>query len=46
MFQVIREGLRGSGIEIVEREDAVNNEGFATAIAEALVGKMGLKKEE
>ena len=44
MFDAVRGGLIGCGISVVEREDAVNDEGFAKAIAEALVRKMGLKK--
>jgi uncharacterized protein (UPF0261 family) len=44
MFGVIREGLEGSGIDVVEREEAVNDKEFAIGIAEALVRKMGLGK--
>jgi uncharacterized protein (UPF0261 family) len=44
MFEAIREGLEGSGIGIVERSEAVNDEVFAIAIAEAFVRKMGLEK--
>lgn len=37
LFQVIKEGLVNSGIEVVEDDRAVNDAGFAHAIAEALV---------
>jgi hypothetical protein len=36
--------LEGSGIDVVEREEAVNDKEFAIGIAEALVRKMGLGK--
>ena len=39
-FQVIKDGLVGSGIEVVEDDRAVNDAGFAHAIAEALMSKI------
>ncbi|UNI13633.1 hypothetical protein JDV02_000358 [Purpureocillium takamizusanense] len=42
LFDAVRKGLEGSGIEVVEDERAINDEGFARDIAEALVRKMGL----
>lgn len=42
LFQVIRDGLAGSGIEVVEDKRAINDAGFAQDIAEALVAKMAL----
>jgi len=44
LFQVIRNGLAGSGIKIVEDKRAINAEGFAHDIAEALVAKMDLSR--
>jgi uncharacterized protein (UPF0261 family) len=40
MFQIIKDGLTDSGIEVVEDERAVNDEDFARDIAEALAAKM------
>ena len=40
LFQVIKEGLAQSGIEVVEDERSINDAGFAHAIAEALVSKL------
>jgi uncharacterized protein (UPF0261 family) len=40
LFQVIKEGLAQSGIEVVEDERSVNDAGFAHAIAEALASKL------
>jgi uncharacterized protein (UPF0261 family) len=40
LFQVIKEGLAHSGIEVVEDERSINDAGFAHAIAEALVSKL------
>jgi uncharacterized protein (UPF0261 family) len=45
MFQTVRDGLAGSGIEIVEDKRAINDEGFAHDIAEALVVKMGIGRK-
>jgi uncharacterized protein (UPF0261 family) len=45
MFGAIREGLDGSGIDVVDREEAVNDKEFAIGIAEALVRKMDSSKE-
>ncbi|KAF1923471.1 uncharacterized protein M421DRAFT_75392 [Didymella exigua CBS 183.55] len=40
LFQAIREGLKDSGIEIIEDARAVNDVGFARDIAEALAAKL------
>jgi uncharacterized protein (UPF0261 family) len=40
LFQVIKEGLAQSGIEVVEDERSINDAGFAHAIAEALASKL------
>jgi uncharacterized protein (UPF0261 family) len=45
LFQTVRDGLAGSGIAIVEDERAINDEGFAHDIAEALVRKMGIGRK-
>jgi uncharacterized protein (UPF0261 family) len=45
LFQTVRDGLLGSGIEVVEDKRAINDEGFAHDIAEALVAKMGLSRK-
>jgi len=45
LFETVRKGLEGSGIEVVEDERAINDEGFARDIAEALVKKMGLSSQ-
>ncbi|KAF7452751.1 UPF0261 domain-containing protein [Pyrenophora tritici-repentis] len=45
IFSAIREGLGDSSIEVVEKEDAINNETFAHSIADALVAKMGLGRK-
>ena len=37
LFEEIGSGLEGSGIRVVEKEEHVNDEGFARDIAEALV---------
>jgi uncharacterized protein (UPF0261 family) len=42
LFQVIRNGLAGSSIGVVEDRRAINDAGFAQDIAEALVAKMDL----
>jgi uncharacterized protein (UPF0261 family) len=42
LFDALRNGLRDSDIQINEDERAVNDEGFAHDIAEALVAKMGI----
>ncbi|KAF3007731.1 hypothetical protein E8E13_009818 [Curvularia kusanoi] len=39
-FQVIKEGLAQSGIQVVEDERSINDAGFARAIADALVSKL------
>jgi len=43
LFDAVRNGLRTSGIEIVEDDRAINDKGYAHDIAEALVAKMGLR---
>jgi uncharacterized protein (UPF0261 family) len=45
LFQTIREGLKESGIEIVEDTHAINDETFAHKIAEALITKMGIGRK-
>lgn len=45
LFQVIKDGLAGSDIRIVEDKRAINEEGFAHDIAEAFVAKMGLSRK-
>ena len=40
LFQAIREGLKDSGIRIIEDTRAINDEGFARDIAEALAAKL------
>ncbi|KAF3042609.1 hypothetical protein E8E11_007964 [Didymella keratinophila] len=40
LFEAIRKGLKDSGIRIVEDTRAVNDEGFALDIAEALAAKL------
>lgn len=42
LFSTIREGLEGSGINVVEDKRDVNDRGFARDIAEALARLMGL----
>ncbi|KAH0489702.1 hypothetical protein TgHK011_010120 [Trichoderma gracile] len=44
LFEAVKTGLSGSGIEIVEDERHVNDEGFARDIAEALVAKLGVQR--
>ncbi|KAH7064375.1 hypothetical protein BKA63DRAFT_172031 [Paraphoma chrysanthemicola] len=43
LFEVVKNGLASSGIRVVEDERAINDEGFARDIAEALAVKMGLQ---
>jgi uncharacterized protein (UPF0261 family) len=43
LFQAIKEGLAGSDIKVIEDKRDVNDTGFAKAIAEALISKMGLR---
>lgn len=40
MFQAIKEGLRDSGIQLIEDTRAINDVGFAHEIAEALAAKL------
>lgn len=42
LFSTIREGLEGSGVKVVEDRRDINDKGFATDIAEALVQLMGV----
>lgn len=42
LFDTIREGLKGSGVEIIEDQRDVNHEDFGRDIAEALVKKLAL----
>ncbi|PHH86541.1 hypothetical protein CDD83_10076 [Cordyceps sp. RAO-2017] len=42
MFSVIKDGLQGSGVKVVEDERDINDEGFARDVARALIAKMGL----
>ncbi|KAF1919279.1 hypothetical protein BDU57DRAFT_440813 [Ampelomyces quisqualis] len=42
LFRSIKDGLVGTGIEVVEDKRAINEESFAHDIAEALVMKMGI----
>jgi len=39
LFRSLKEGLDGSGIEIIEDKRSINDPGFATDIAEALMAK-------
>ncbi|PHH82467.1 hypothetical protein CDD82_5880 [Ophiocordyceps australis] len=43
LFKAIRKGLEGSGIEVMEDERDVNDQGFARDIAEAVATKIGLR---
>ncbi|KAF9636766.1 hypothetical protein BFW01_g7662 [Lasiodiplodia theobromae] len=42
LFKAVREGLEGSGVRVVEDERAINDEGFARAVVDALVGLLGI----
>ncbi|KAL6853183.1 hypothetical protein J3F83DRAFT_756100 [Trichoderma novae-zelandiae] len=44
LFEAVKRGLSGSGIDIVEDERHVNDDGFARDMAEALVAKLGVQK--
>jgi uncharacterized protein (UPF0261 family) len=44
LFHTLKDGLLKSGIEVVEDERAINDEGFAHDIAEALIAKMGINR--
>ncbi|KAK4460088.1 hypothetical protein QBC42DRAFT_333569 [Cladorrhinum samala] len=46
LFGALRDGLRGSSVEIIEDERHINDEGFAEFMAEELVRMMGLKGAE
>ncbi|KAH6853201.1 hypothetical protein B0I37DRAFT_1963 [Chaetomium sp. MPI-CAGE-AT-0009] len=43
LFGTVTDGLKGSGVQVVEDERDVNAEGFARDVAEALLRLMGLK---
>jgi uncharacterized protein (UPF0261 family) len=45
LFRSIKQGLVGTGIEVVEDKRAINEETFAHDIAEALVMKMGVLRK-
>ncbi|KAH7371594.1 hypothetical protein BKA66DRAFT_423789, partial [Pyrenochaeta sp. MPI-SDFR-AT-0127] len=45
LFNAIKSGLAGSGIEVVDDMRAINDESFAHDIAEALVLKMGISRK-
>ena len=45
LFDAIKNGLSGSGIEVVVDQRAINDESFAHDIAEALVAKMGMGRK-
>jgi uncharacterized protein (UPF0261 family) len=44
LFRTIKDGLKGSGIEVIEDKRAINDETFARDIAEALVQKMRIQR--
>jgi uncharacterized protein (UPF0261 family) len=44
LFEALKQGLKGSGINVVEDARDVNDETFAKDIAEAMVKLMGLKR--
>ncbi|KAL1639106.1 hypothetical protein SLS58_008308 [Diplodia intermedia] len=46
LFAAVREGLEGSGVRVVEDARAINDEGFARAVVDALVGMLGEGKGE
>lgn len=43
LFTAVREGLEGTGVKVVEDERAINDEGFARAVVDALVGLLGVE---
>lgn len=45
LFQTVKDGLKGSRIEVIEDKRAINDETFARDIAEALVTKMGIRHQ-
>lgn len=45
LFQIVKDGLADSGIEVIVDERAINEEGFAHDIAEALIMKMGISSK-
>lgn len=42
LFQTLRDGLRGTGIDVVEDARDVNDKGFAEDVADAMAELMGL----
>jgi uncharacterized protein (UPF0261 family) len=44
LFRTIKDGLKGSGIEVIEDKRAINDTTFARDIAEALVAKMRIRR--
>ncbi|KAL1618609.1 hypothetical protein SLS54_007044 [Diplodia seriata] len=46
LFKAVREGLEGSRVRVVEDARAINDEGFARAVVDALVGMLGEGREE
>ncbi|KAG9193546.1 hypothetical protein G6011_03581 [Alternaria panax] len=44
LFDAVRKELRDSNVEVIEDERAINDEGFAHDIAEALVAKMAISR--
>jgi uncharacterized protein (UPF0261 family) len=44
LFDAIRDGLRGTSVEVVEDLRDVNDEGFAADVAKALLQKLGLEQ--
>ncbi|KAF2821626.1 hypothetical protein CC86DRAFT_98784 [Ophiobolus disseminans] len=46
LFQTIKDGLAGSGIDVIEDKRAINDQSFAHDVAEALVSKMGIIEKQ
>ncbi|OCL03794.1 hypothetical protein AOQ84DRAFT_138291 [Glonium stellatum] len=44
LFRAIQKGLQGRGVKVISDQRAINDEGFANDIAEALIRVMGLKR--
>lgn len=42
LFSTVRDGLKDFGVEVVEDQRAINDEGFAVDVAKRLVTMMGL----
>jgi uncharacterized protein (UPF0261 family) len=45
LFGIVRDGLEGTGVEVVERDENVNDETFAVAIADELIRLVKVKAE-